>query len=423
MTLRHPLALVLGLAAATPAVAQLDGLFNKLQKKAEQTVERKLEQKTEKGVGTAVDDATTLPKAKDDKAAKAAESTPPDKATAKGKGKAKPQAQDGDEAEAAEAPPAGELYGNRFDFVPGDKVLVYDDFSDTDVGEYPAKWTIKDGGGNQIEVVQIGERRFLKARYAKEHQQSASTWLRYAIKGDMPKNFTIEFDLDLGGPFGVMFSKHRGWGGQEINIRAKEDDPVHTTNATGKLSVKSGIHHVSIAVSGTQAKVYVDGDRVVSDPDAIERPIAKIGVVFHQPYQKEGDHQMFTALRIAEGGKPAKQMLAGEGRIVTHGILFDTGSDVIKPESGPTLRSILALLQEDPALKFAVEGHTDDQGGPKVNGPLSEKRAAAVKAWLVKQGVAADRLTSRGLGQSKPIDSNETLEGRANNRRVEFVKT
>ena len=428
MTLRLTLALVLGLAAAMPAVAQLDGLFNKLQKKAGQTVEQKLEQKTEKNVGDAVDGATTLPKAKDDKTAKPAKDATATKAAddkaakAKGKGKAE-AAEDETAAEPGEAPPAGELYGNRFDFVPGDKVLVYDDFSDTDVGEYPAKWTIKDAGGNQIEVVQIGERRFLKARYAKEHQQSASTWLRYAIKGDMPKNFTIEFDLDLGGPFGVMFSKHRAWGGQEINIRAKEDDPVHTTNASGKLSVKSGIHHVSIAVSGTQAKVYVDGDRVVSDPDAIERPITRIGVVFHQPYQKEGDHQQFTALRIAEGGKPAKALLAGEGRIVTHGILFDTGSDVIKPESGPTLRSILALLQEDPALKFAVEGHTDDQGGPKVNGPLSERRAAAVKAWLVKQGVAGDRLTSKGLGQSKPIDSNETLEGRANNRRVEFVKT
>jgi outer membrane protein OmpA-like peptidoglycan-associated protein len=115
-------------------------------------------------------------------------------------------------------------------------------------------------------------------------------------------------------------------------------------------------------------------------------------------------------------------MLAGEGRIVTHGILFDTGSDVIKPESGPTLRAILALLNEDPGLKFAIEGHTDDQGGPKVNGPLSDRRAAAVKAWLVNQGIDAGRLTSKGLGQSKPIDSNDTAEGRANNRRVEFVK-
>jgi outer membrane protein OmpA-like peptidoglycan-associated protein len=132
---------------------------------------------------------------------------------------------------------------------------------------------------------------------------------------------------------------------------------------------------------------------------------------------------MFTNFRMAEGGKPAKQMLAGEGRIVTHGILFDTGSDVIKPESGPTLRNILALLQEDPGLRFSIEGHTDNQGGAKVNGPLSERRAAAVKAWLVKQGIDAGRLSTKGMGDTKPIDSNATAEGRANNRRVEFVKT
>jgi outer membrane protein OmpA-like peptidoglycan-associated protein len=165
----------------------------------------------------------------------------------------------------------------------------------------------------------------------------------------------------------------------------------------------------------------VGGERVAADPDGVERPITRLGVYFHEPFAA-GDHQMFTNLRIAEGGKPAKQMLAGEGRIVTHGILFDTGSDVIRPESGPTLRAILALLQEDPSLRFAVEGHTDNQGGPKVNGPLSERRAAAVNAWLVKQGVSASRLTSKGLGQTKPIDTNDTAEGRANNRRVEFVK-
>jgi len=434
MRMRLLLAVPLALAVAAPARAQLGGLFDKLQKKAGQTVERKLEQKTEHAVGSAVDDATTLPKPKDEKAAKAEEAQAAAKAKSKdkerekdkAKGKAKPQAEPDAEESAdageAEAPPLGEVYGNRFDFVPGDKVLVYDDFSDTDVGEYPAKWTIKDGGGNQIEVVQIGERRFLKARYLKANQQSATSWLRYAVKGDLPKNFTIEFDLDVAGPMAVVFSKPRHFGGQEIQFQGAQDGDVRSANTTGKLPFSAGVRHVAIAVSGTQVKVYVAGERVLSDPDGVERPIAKVGVTFHQPYGKEGDHQLFTALRIAEGGKPAKALLAGEGRIVTHGILFDTGSDVIKPESGPTLRSILALLQEDPALKFSVEGHTDDQGGPKVNGPLSEKRAAAVRAWLVKQGIAEARLTSKGLGQGKPIDSNETAEGRANNRRVEFVK-
>jgi OOP family OmpA-OmpF porin len=393
------------LAVALPAHAQFGDLLNRAQKTAADAAAK-----------AARDAAKPAPPPPAEPAPSAA---PSDSDTAKPEGA---QSASAASSGASATPAPAEAYGNRYDFVPGDKVLVFDDFSDTDVGEYPAKWTIKGGGGNSLEVVQVGDRRFLKSRYSPKDQGWAQTWLRYEIKGDMPKNFTIEYDMDLGGPTGFMFSKWGGYGGQAVKIHASDGTQVRSSNANGKLPVKTGVQHVAIAVSGTQVKVYVAGERVLSDPDGVVRPISRLGIEFEQPYQAEGDHQMITNVRIAEGGKPAKQMLAGEGRIVTHGILFDTGSDVIKPESGPTLRSILALLNEDPGLKFAIEGHTDDQGGPKVNGPLSERRAAAVKAWLVKQGIDAGRLTSKGLGQSKPIDSNETAEGRANNRRVEFVK-
>ena len=332
------------------------------------------------------------------------------------------------------APPPGEVYGNRFDFVPGDSVLVYDDFSDTDVGEYPAKWTVKDGGGpNVVEVVEVGGKRFMKTRYQTsdpEHGQAGSAqWLRYPIKGDLPKKLTIEFDTDMQGPLAVVFSKASAEP-QGVWFNINHSQVINTTNVSGAMPTEQGLRHVAIAVSGTQVKVYVGGERVLSDPDGIERPITRLGIWFADtgnagwgdPPRVAGDHQMITNFRVAEGGKDAKSMLAGDGRIVTHGILFDTGSEVIKPESGPTLRSIQALLAEDSKLRFRVEGHTDDQGGLKVNGPLSERRAAAVKAWLVKQGVAEARLEAKGLGATKPIDKNETAEGRANNRRVEFVK-
>jgi outer membrane protein OmpA-like peptidoglycan-associated protein len=401
MPIRIALACAGLLLVASPARAQFGDLLDRAQRQAADAAEK------------AVKDAAQPAPAK---AAPAPASQAAEPADA-----AKPSARAATPAPSGS--PAGEVYGNRYDFVPGDKVLVYDDFSDTDVGEYPAKWTIKDGGGNPIEVVQAGGRRFLKSRYQEQEQDAAVTWLRYAVKGDMPKDFTIEFDADMSGGFGVIFSERHGFGGQEVFFRSRDDTPLRTQNANGKLPVSSGIHHVAIAVSGTQVKVYVAGERVLSDPDGVERPVKRIGLLFGQPWEDEGDHQMITAFRLAEGGKPAKQMLAGEGRIVTHGILFDTGSDVLKPESGPTLRAILALLVEDPSLRFTIEGHTDDQGGAKVNGPLSERRAAAVKAWLVKQGIDAGRLQPKGLGQSKPIDRNDTAEGRANNRRVEFVKT
>ena len=80
------------------------------------------------------------------------------------------------------------------------------------------------------------------------------------------------------------------------------------------------------------------------------------------------------------------------------------------------------MLQEHPELKLRIEGHTDDVGQAAANQSLSEKRAAAVKAWLVTQGVEAKRLEAKGFGQTKPVTGNDTPEGRQNNRRVELVK-
>ena len=323
------------------------------------------------------------------------------------------------QATGASAQAAAEVYGNRFDFVPGSNVLVYDDFSETEVGEYPAKWTTKDGGGNTAEVVQRNGRKFFQSRYSAEGAEASLHWLRYEIKGDLPKNFTIELDADVQGPFSLVFSDPPGWGGQQVSF---EPERVKSANVDNPATLGSGVKHVSLNVSGTSVKAYVGGERVLNDPDAIERPVKRIGFRFDSTAGEPNRGQMFTAFRLAEGGKDFKTMLAGTGRIVTHGILFDTGSDVLKPESGPELRNILQLLQEDPKIRFAVEGHTDNQGGPQINGPLSERRAAAVKAWLVKQGIDASRLTSRGFGDTKPIDTNSTAEGRANNRRVEFAR-
>ena len=387
------------------ASAQLGGFLDRAKERAERSALDSAEKATRKAV-------------EGDRQPAAQKSAPP--ASSKGSTRGA-RGSEGSAAEPSEVP-AGEVYGNRFDFVPGDKVLVHDDFGDTDVGEYPAKWTIKGGGGNQVEVVEIGGRRFMKTRYQKSSQQNAIEWLRYEIKGDMPRKFTIELDADLAGPFSVLFSKRHGFGGQEISFRPRDDNAVRSENAQGQLPVKRGVKHVAIAVSGTQVKVYVAGERVLADPDAVVRPITRLGVEFLEPYREEGDHQMFTAFHVAEGGKDAKTMLAGEGKIVTHGILFDSGSDVIKPESGPTLRAIQALLAGDPGLRFSIEGHTDSEGSAKLNKPLSERRAGAVKAWLVKQGIAETRLGTKGFGDTKPIDSNTTAEGRANNRRVEFVR-
>ena len=103
-------------------------------------------------------------------------------------------------------------------------------------------------------------------------------------------------------------------------------------------------------------------------------------------------------------------------------INFDTGKAEIKTESVPVLEQIVKLLKDNPSLNVSIEGHTDNVGTAAANKVLSEQRAKAVMAAVVKGGVAATRLGAVGWGQEKPVSDNRTDEGRAKNRRVEIVK-
>ena len=100
-------------------------------------------------------------------------------------------------------------------------------------------------------------------------------------------------------------------------------------------------------------------------------------------------------------------------------ILFNSGKSSFQQQTYPVLQSIAAILKEYPSSNFSIEGHTDSDGKDASNQKLSEDRAAAVKGYLTENGIAASRLTSSGFGESKPIDSNKTKAGKANNRRVE----
>ncbi len=111
-----------------------------------------------------------------------------------------------------------------------------------------------------------------------------------------------------------------------------------------------------------------------------------------------------------------------DAKIVTHGINFDVDKATIRPESMGTLNMIVQVMKDNPELKFDVEGFTDNTGTPAHNLTLSQQRADAVKTQLVSMGISSSRLTTKGFGDTKPLSDNNTPEGRANNRRVEFVK-
>jgi outer membrane protein OmpA-like peptidoglycan-associated protein len=188
-----------------------------------------------------------------------------------------------------------------------------------------------------------------------------------------------------------------------------------------RLRYRGKAAQLRILGDGKYVKVYLDEKRLANVPNAnFER-----SKVLHLIIDARGDDNpaYIGRIRVAESRKSIYDDLAANGHVATQGLLFDTGSDRLRPESTPTLKQIAAMLEQHADLRLRIEGHTDNVGAKDANRTLSDKRAAAVKAALTGEyHVNSGRLESKGYGDTKPAGSNATPEGRSNNRRVELVK-
>jgi outer membrane protein OmpA-like peptidoglycan-associated protein len=303
----------------------------------------------------------------------------------------------------------------NYDFVPGNRPLYVNDFSADVVGDFPSRlrW-----GQGTFEIVETQGARFLRA--------TSSGWFAIPLAERLPERFTLELQLSATG----------GWN-QEIFFGpsargAKQPHVIVSQHASGVIvgdaqtlsrparEVRGAVFPVRVMVDGAHAKVFIGETRVANVPTIDLGRDREIRV---QVRAQQGAPVLIGDVRVMAGGKDLYDALAADGRVATQGILFESGSDVVKPESGPTLKVISTMLAAHPTLRLSIHGHTDNVGDAKDNAKLSERRAAAVRAALSAQyGVDESRLSIRGLGASTPVQPNTTPEGRYANRRVELVR-
>jgi outer membrane protein OmpA-like peptidoglycan-associated protein len=196
--------------------------------------------------------------------------------------------------------------------------------------------------------------------------------------------------------------------------------PVSTPEAV-QARLLGAVTHVRVLMDSTYFKMFVNERRMYNNPDLRFRRDSVIRVEVHG---SEEQPVFLTAIRVAESETDVLyDALAAKGRWATQGILFATGKAVVQPESRPVLGEIAATLEQHADLRILIEGHTDNVGAAATNLALSDARAAAVKAALVADfRIDAGRITTKGLGDTKPSVPNATAAGRAQNRRVEIVK-
>jgi len=335
-----------------------------------------------------------------------------------------------------------EIY-SKFDYVPGDELIFFDDFSQDFIGDFPSKWNTN-GTGEVVTLNKVEGNWF-------EFIPGYGIHYLPLIEEKFPEEYTIEFDLLAEGldkntsstarlyitlDDNNGFNKGRKYAyitlpfGQysAFGIQIKNTDSSDKRiNATVTADIRNAVvnkPHISIAVNKKRFRLWVNEKKYIDVPQLIFAP-DEIGYIkFNVHGIKDGEEHIFiNNLKIAKGGLDLRRTLISEGRVSTNGILFDSGSANIKPQSYGIIRQISQVLLQDKSMNLNIVGHTDADGNDDSNLKLSKARAEAVKQALIDiYSISGDRLQTDGKGESEPIGDNNSVDGKAQNRRVEFIK-
>lgn len=392
--------------AAAPTIGH--GQIGALRRKAEEEARKKLE-----AAGKKADSA----KAKSDTAKAKADTAKP------GSTASKPSA--------AATPPAGAKVWENYDFVPGNKVMFYTDFSEDRVGNFARGLKYVTG---PMEVVERDDVKMLRATGVGE--------LLIPLGRKLPQRFTLEIDIltAANAPLGDRVRVEGGkshlqgdeqsveisWGPQHITLHGggqnRSASQLHLTDEEAANFVDRPAH-LRILMDSGYFKMYANEKRLYNIPELQFRrdSVIRLALVGDAA---ANEALFITSVRVAESETDVLyDALLKKGRWATQGILFATGKAELQPESRPVLKEIASTMKKYGDLKILIEGHTDNVGAAAGNLSLSDARAAAVKAALVSEfGLDAARISTKGFGDTKPAAPNATAVGRAQNRRVEIVK-
>lgn len=396
-------------------------IWKKVQDAAQRTIERKAEEKTEEGIDN-------IFKKKDKKKTKSKK---------KKSGTVISSGEDNDETETTTSESDAKTLATKskntspeiwrnFKFIPGEKVIFYDDLKTEEVGEFPSRWDIVGGG---VEVAQLSGNKVILGTTGRKDRITPL----FNSDNYLSDEFTIEFDVYLDDEDnGITTTYAISFDGNEydpnINFEFFSDYLNGRINYEGKdfpmskidLGKQNDWHHISMSYNKGKLKVNYDEKRVANIPNFTYKPQKIAFIQVSSNYEER--HPAIKNIRIAHGGGSLYKRIVAEGKYVTNGILFDSGKATIKPQSLGVINKIVNVLKENPDWAFEIIGHTDNDGDNASNQKLSENRAKAVKEAIVSQGIKANRLSTSGKGESAPLNTNSSAEEKANNRRVEFIK-
>ncbi|GAA4111566.1 hypothetical protein GCM10022393_09370 [Aquimarina addita] len=357
-----------------------------------------------------------------------------------------------DEYEDIDAETTFEVY-SKFDFVPGERIIAFEDFSQDAIGDLPARWN--SSGSAEVVTIKNAEGRYIQVTTGK------GSYVPEFIT-EFPDNFTLEFDMvfdfdvskyafkryfsvvfsDLANPAyelqnstpgknGFVFSVRGGiGGGGAADIRKYSQDKqlnLFSDKKMGKLTKdnrgRGKVMHISIWKQNQRMRVYIDEEKVFDIPRAFEKNVTLKNLKFFSEISPQDTFFYLGNMRYAIGEPDLRNKLISEGTLITYGITFDTGKATVKSTSYSTIKNIANILSENPAVNILITGHTDTDGDASSNQKLSEERAVAVKNIMVETfGINKSRIKTSGKGEESPVAVGNKPEAKAKNRRVEFKK-